>query len=157
MRGHDGFAQSGPKAPADARVLCRRDVDGCSGDSVSRKVATLNQMVKRRPNSDALDAVFSALADPTRRGIVVRLAEGEASVSELARPFDVSLPAVTKHLAVLERAGLLEHHKQGRVRRCRLVAAPLRVADDWLSTYRVFWERRLDSLAQHLKATKEDR
>jgi DNA-binding transcriptional ArsR family regulator len=112
-------------------------------------------MVKRHRGEDSLDAVFHALADPTRRGIVMRLAEGEASVSELAEPFDVSLPAVTKHLAVLERAGLLEHHKHGRVRRCRLIAEPLRVADDWLGTYRVFWERRLDSLADHLKATQE--
>jgi DNA-binding transcriptional ArsR family regulator len=86
---------------------------------------------------------------------VVRLAQGEASVSELAEPFDVSLPAVTKHLAVLERAGLLERQKRGRVRHCRLVAAPMRAADDWLSTYRVFWERRLDSLAEHLKPKKE--
>jgi DNA-binding transcriptional ArsR family regulator len=112
-------------------------------------------MVKCHPGSDSLDAVFSALADPTRRAIVVRLAEGEASVSELAEPFDVSLPAVTKHLAVLERAGLLEHRKEGRVRRCQLVAAPMRVADDWLSTYRVFWERRLDSLTEHIKSPKE--
>jgi DNA-binding transcriptional ArsR family regulator len=111
-------------------------------------------MVKyqRRPHN--LDAVFSALADPTRRGIVSRLAEGEASVSELARPFDVTLPAVTKHLAVLERAGLLEHRKQGRVRRCRLVAEPLRAADDWLATYQVFWERQLGSLQDHISATK---
>jgi DNA-binding transcriptional ArsR family regulator len=112
-------------------------------------------MVKHRATVDPLDAVFSAFADPTRRAIVVRLAEGEASVSELAEPFDVSLPAVIKHLAVLERAGLLEHHKQGRVRRCRLVAEPMRVADDWLGTYRVFWEQRLDSLADHFKTPKE--
>jgi DNA-binding transcriptional ArsR family regulator len=114
-------------------------------------------MVKRFATADPLDAVFSALADPTRRAIVVRLAEGEASVSELAEPFDVSLPAVTKHLAVLERAGLLEHHKEGRVRHCGLVAAPMRVADDWLSTYRVFWEQRLDSLTDHLKSTQESK
>ena len=112
-------------------------------------------MVKHSGTADPLDAVFSALADPTRRAIVVRLAEGEASVSELAQPFEVSLPAVTKHLAVLERAGLLQHHKQGRVRRCRLVAEPMGIADDWLSSYRVFWERRLDSLTDHLKAPKE--
>jgi DNA-binding transcriptional ArsR family regulator len=112
-------------------------------------------MVKCYDGADTLDAVFSALSNPTRRAIVVRLTEGEASVSDLAIPFDVSLPAVTKHLAVLERAGLLEHHKQGRVRRCRLVAEPMRDADDWLSTYRVFWEHRLDSLAHHLKSTQE--
>jgi len=105
--------------------------------------------------SGELDAIFAALADPTRRAIVVRLSEGEASVSELAQPFEVSLPAVTKHLAVLERAGLLKHQKRGRVRHCRLVAEPMRMADEWLSTYRVFWERRLDSLAEHLKPTKE--
>lgn len=105
--------------------------------------------------SATLDAIFSALADPTRRAIVGRLSEGEASVSELAEPFAVSLPAVTKHLAVLERAGLLEHHKEGRVRHCRLVATPMAAAEDWLSSYRVFWERRLDSLADHFTATKE--
>ena len=115
-------------------------------------------MVKLAPSPDrSLDAIFSALSDPTRRAIVVRLAEGDASVSELAAPFQVSLPAVTKHLAVLERAGLLEHQKQGRVRRCRLVAAPMKVADDWLSTYRVFWDRRLDSLADHVKTAKEEK
>ena len=114
-------------------------------------------MVNRLPESDRLDAVFSALADPTRRAIVVRLAEGEASVSELAEPFDVSLPAVTKHLAVLARAGLLAHRKQGRVRHCQLVAEPMRVADDWLSAYRVFWERRLDSLTEHLKSQRRPR
>src|SRR5690242_14566293 len=112
-------------------------------------------MVKLELGADPLDAVFSALADPTRRAIVVRLSEGEASVSELAAPFDVSLPAVTKHLAVLERAGLLEHRKQGRVRRCSLVPTAMKAADDWLSTYRVFWEQRLDSLADHFDSKRE--
>jgi DNA-binding transcriptional ArsR family regulator len=111
-------------------------------------------MVKCASGSATLDGVFSALADPTRRAILVRLAEGEASVSELARPFDVSLPAITKHLGVLERAGLLEHHKEGRVRHCRLVATPMRDADAWLSDYRVFWEQRLDSLIDHLKSNQ---
>jgi DNA-binding transcriptional ArsR family regulator len=104
-------------------------------------------MVKREQRS--LDAVFSALADPTRRQIVARLAEGEASVSDLAEPFDMSLVAVTKHLRVLEHAGLLHHRKRGRVRYCRLAPAPLRSADDWLARYRVFWQTRLDSLAAH--------
>jgi DNA-binding transcriptional ArsR family regulator len=114
----------------------------------------LNQVVK---SSDAatLDSVFSALADPTRRAIVMRLSQGEASVSELAAPFAVSLPAITKHLTVLDRAGLLDHHKEGRVRYCRLRAAPMRVANDWLNSYRVFWERRLDSLAYHFKQPEE--
>jgi DNA-binding transcriptional ArsR family regulator len=115
----------------------------------------LNQVVKHAEPADQLDVVFSALADPTRRAIVVRLSEGEASVSELAAPFDVTLPAVTKHLRVLERAGLLEHHKDGRVRRCRLVASPMRAADDWLASYRVFWEKRLDSLSHYVNKPKE--
>jgi DNA-binding transcriptional ArsR family regulator len=103
-----------------------------------------------------LGVIFAALADPTRRAIVGRLAaEGEASVSELAQPFEVSLPAVSKHLAVLERAGLLEHHKEGRVRRCRLIATPMRAANDWLNSYHTFWEQRLESLAEHLTPTKQ--
>jgi DNA-binding transcriptional ArsR family regulator len=97
-----------------------------------------------RPN------VFIALADPTRRAIVRRLERGECSVSELAQPFDVSLPAVTKHLRMLERAGLLEHHKVGRVRWCRLVPEAMREADEWIARYRVFWDRRLGSLASHM-------
>jgi DNA-binding transcriptional ArsR family regulator len=109
-------------------------------------------MVKQlQQGPEELDAIFAALSDPTRRAIVVRLSEGEASVSELAEPFDVSLPAVTKHLGVLERAGLLAHHKEGRVRRCRLVPETMRAADDWLARYRVFWDKRLDSLSTHIK------
>jgi DNA-binding transcriptional ArsR family regulator len=108
-------------------------------------------MVKRE-----LDAVFSALADPTRRAIIDRLAAGETSVSELAEPFDISLVAVTKHLRVLEDAGLLHHSKRGRVRFCRLSPEPLRSADDWLARYRAFWSTRLDALAAHLALPKED-
>jgi DNA-binding transcriptional ArsR family regulator len=114
-------------------------------------------MVKRRQReSDHLDAVFMALADPTRRAIVGRLADGEASVSELSEPFEMSLPAVTKHLRVLERAGLLEHHKVGRVRRCRLVPQAMREADDFIARYRVFWSRRLDGLAAHFEREESD-
>ncbi len=107
-----------------------------SAHSQARLLCILNRVVKCQADRNELNAVFSALADPTRRAIVIRLTEGEASVSELAEPFDVSLPAVTKHLAVLERAGLLEHHKEGRVRHCRLVAAPMAVAEDWLGSSR---------------------
>jgi DNA-binding transcriptional ArsR family regulator len=121
----------------------------------STRLDILNHLVKSQSPPEELDLVFSALADPTRRAIVVRLSAGEASVSELARPFDVSLPAITKHLAVLERAGLLEHEKEGRVRHCRLVAAPMKTADDWLSSYRRFWDDRLDSLTDHLKSIQE--
>jgi DNA-binding transcriptional ArsR family regulator len=98
-----------------------------------------------------LDAVFAALADPTRRAIVAHLAKGEASVSDLAAPFDMSLPGVTKHLAVLERAGLVTGRKVGRVRRCRLVPRRLRDAERWAHKYRVFWETRMQSLADHLE------
>ena len=102
-----------------------------------------------------LDAVFSALAHPTRRAIVDRLAEGETSVSDLAAPFDMSLVAVSKHLRVLERAGLLDHRKRGRVRYCRLSPGPLRSADDWLARYRAIWSTRFDALAEHLARSKQ--
>ena len=104
-----------------------------------------------------LDATFSALADPTRRAILARLAMGEATVSELARPFAVSLPAVSKHLKVLEDAGLMTREKQGRVHRCHLVAAPLQAAAEWLLFYRRFWEGTLDSLAGYLASEPECR
>ncbi|MCG8404883.1 MAG: metalloregulator ArsR/SmtB family transcription factor [Phycisphaerales bacterium] len=95
-----------------------------------------------------LDSTFSALADPTRRAILARLAVGDASVTELARPFDVSLPAVSKHLRVLERAGLLTQDRQGRVRRCQLQASPMRAAAEWIECYRRFWSQQLDALAE---------
>ncbi len=101
----------------------------------------------------ALDAVFSALADPTRRAIVARLAQGETTVGDLARPLPMSLPAVGKHLGVLERARLVERRREGRVRRVRLApAAPsaLRTADAWLAPYRRSWDDHLDRLAAHL-------
>ncbi|MFL5821422.1 MAG: ArsR/SmtB family transcription factor [Solirubrobacteraceae bacterium] len=93
-----------------------------------------------------LDAVFGALADPTRRAIVERLIEGEATVSELAEPFDVSLPAISRHLRVLGDAGLLARRKDGRVHRCRLVDDPLREAIGWMVRYGSFWEDRLHAL-----------
>jgi len=98
-----------------------------------------------------LDTTFSALADPTRRAIVARLARGEYTVSDLARPFDVSLPAISKHLRVLERAGLLARRKKGRVHRCRLVTRRLKGAEEWIGRHRQFWENRLDALAEYLK------
>jgi len=113
-------------------------------------------MVHRGPAAPAnLDFVFAALSDPTRRAIVNQLAAGEASVSTLAEPFSMSLPAVVKHVRILERAGLIQHHKVGRERRVRLTAEPLRAADDWLHRYRAFWGTRLDSLAAYLKSAKE--
>ena len=100
--------------------------------------------------SEQLDATFSALADPTRRAILARLASGEASVQELARPFDMSLPAISKHLKVLERAGLIARGRDAQWRPCRLQAAPLREASDWIEQYRRFWEERFDRLDDYL-------
>ncbi len=102
---------------------------------------------------DPLTTTFAALADPTRRAILVRLADGDASVGEIAQPFDMSLPAVSKHLAVLADAGLITRSKEGRVRRCGMRAEPLHAAYDWISTYRRFWEDRLDSLEAYLRNT----
>lgn len=100
-----------------------------------------------------LDATFSALSDPTRRTILTTLQCGNASVTELARPHNISMPAVLKHLNVLEQAGLIEQKKTGRVRMCRLTVAPMQQAADWLSLYRVFWESQLDNLGRFLEQT----
>jgi DNA-binding transcriptional ArsR family regulator len=100
---------------------------------------------------DRLSATFAALADPTRRAILSRLASGEASVTELAEPFEMSLPAVSKHLKVLERAGLIARGREAQWRPCRLEAAPLKGAADWLERYRRFWEQSLDRLDDYLR------
>lgn len=105
-------------------------------------------------STGTLDATFSALADPTRRAILARLARADASVGELAEPFDVSLPAISKHLRVLEKAALISRQKDGRVRRCRLVPGPLKDAENWIARYRRFWEGQLDALAAYLKESK---
>lgn len=96
--------------------------------------------------TDQLSATFSALSDPTRRAILARLAAGEMTVTKLAEPFKMSLPAVTKHLRVLEKAGLIRRSRDAQRRPCRLVAIPLKEATDWLGEYRKFWESRLDRL-----------
>lgn len=101
--------------------------------------------------NDHLDATFSALADPTRREILARLASGEATVLALAEPFDMSLPAISKHLKVLERAGLISRGRQAQWRPCRLAPAPLKEAVDWLERYRRFWEESLDRLDDYLR------
>jgi DNA-binding transcriptional ArsR family regulator len=105
----------------------------------------------------SLDSTFAALADPTRRAILARLAQGEATVTELAAPFQVSLPAISKHLRVLEQAGLLAREKEGRMHRCRLVAQPMQHAATWLTNYQQFWAGQFDSLANYLEesATQE--
>jgi len=101
--------------------------------------------------TDLLDKTFAALADPTRRSILARLAEGEASVTELAEPFEMSLPAVSKHLKVLERAGLVSRGRRAQWRPCRIEPAPLKGASDWLEEYRRLWEQRLDRLDEYLR------
>lgn len=109
--------------------------------------------------SDRLSQTFAALADPTRRAILARLSTGEASVNELAEPFEMSLPAVSKHLKVLEHAGLISRAREAQWRPAKLQAAPLKDVSDWLDRYRVFWEAsfdRLDALIEELKLNQKD-
>ena len=101
--------------------------------------------------ADHLSATFAALADPTRRAILARLVQGEVTVNELAEPFDMSLPAVSKHLKVLEGAGLIARGRDAQRRPCRIEAAPLREAVEWLERYRKLWEERLDGLGAYLR------
>lgn len=103
------------------------------------------------PSAD-LSSVFSALADPTRRAILARLSQGEAPVKELAAPFDLSGPAITKHLHVLERAGLISRGREGQQRPCRIEPAALEPAAQWIDQYRAMWEERLDRLDAYLKS-----
>ena len=110
--------------------------------------------------ANRLNATFAALADPTRRAILARLATGEASVLELAKPFAMSQPAISKHLRVLERAGLISRGRDAQRRPCRIEAKPLAEANDWLQRYREFWEasfQRLDALLDELKAREQPR
>lgn len=100
---------------------------------------------------DHLSSTFAALADPTRRAILARLAMGETSVTELAKPFEMSMPAVSKHLKVLERAGLISRGREAQWRPCRLAPEPLKDATDWLEEFRRFWDESLDRLAEHLR------
>jgi DNA-binding transcriptional ArsR family regulator len=102
-------------------------------------------------SADPLSQTFAALSDPTRRAILARLCTGEATVTELAEPFEMSLPAVSKHLKVLERAGLVARGREAQWRPCRLEAGPLKDATDWLERYRQFWEQSLDRLENYLK------
>ena len=101
--------------------------------------------------TDLLDRTFAALSDPTRRAILTRLATGQASVTELAEPFEMSLPAVSKHLKVLERAGLISRGREAQWRPCRLEPAPLKDVADWVEEYRGLWEARLDRLDGYLR------
>src|SRR5437762_10815035 len=106
---------------------------------------------------DHLSATFAALADPTRRAILARLASGETSVTELAKPFEMSMPAVSKHLKVLERAGLIARGREAQWRPCRLEAGPLKDAAEWVEHYRRFWEQSLDRLEDYLRKLQTKR
>ena len=106
--------------------------------------------------SKTLDHAFSALSSPIRRGMLARLARGWATVTELAEPYDVSLPAISKHLHVLENAGLIERRVQGRVHYCRLLSQPLEEAIEWLDLHRKFWEGQFESLAQFLEERDQE-
>ena len=109
------------------------------------------------PTGDVLDATFAALADPTRRAIIARLARGEASVTELAEPFAMTQPAISKHLKVLERAGLVTRRRDAQRRPCRLEAVALREATEWLETYRRFWAEQYERLDDLLDELQTDR
>jgi len=111
---------------------------------------TLNQMVKYMPAA-SLDEIFAALSDPTRRRILDLLARAELCVTDLAKPFSISLPAISKHLRVLEKAGLIKRERDGRVHRLRLEAMPMRDAVAWIERYRGFWEGQFDALADYLE------
>jgi DNA-binding transcriptional ArsR family regulator len=106
---------------------------------------------------DHLNTTFAALADPTRRAILARLTSGDATVLELAEPFDMSLPAISKHLKVLERAGLISRGRDAQRRPCRIQGAPLKEATDWIDQYRRFWEGSFDRLDDYLKEMKRKR
>jgi DNA-binding transcriptional ArsR family regulator len=105
---------------------------------------------------DTLSAKFAALADPTRRAILARLATGETSVTELAQPFRMTLPAISKHIKVLERAGLIARGREAQWRPCRIEGTALKDVDDWLDRYRRFWEQRLDNLDDYLRELQAD-
>jgi DNA-binding transcriptional ArsR family regulator len=114
-------------------------------------IRLFNCMVHHATSTERLNATFAALADPTRRAILARLAAGETSVSELAAPFKMSLPAVSKHLKVLERAGLIARGREAQWRPCRLAAGPLKDAAEWIEHYRQFWEQSFDRLDEYLR------
>lgn len=113
-------------------------------------------MIDKTKMPDSLSTTFAALSDPTRRAILARLAEGEASVGELARPFALSLPTVSRHLKVLEQANLIVRRTDAQWRRCQIKAEPLQEAADWIERYRAFWEARLDALAGYLAVMPDE-
>ncbi len=114
-------------------------------------------MVKKNTKPDRLSLTFAALADPTRRRILASLSSGEASVKKLAQPFTMTLPAITKHLKVLEKAGLISRRREAQWRPCRLEAQPLKDADEWIERYRTLWEKSLDRLDEYLHELQKEK
>jgi len=108
-------------------------------------------------SADRLSATFAALADPTRRAILARLSTGELSVKELAEPFNMSMPGISKHLKVLEHAGLIARGREAQWRPCRIQAAPIKEATEWMEQYRIFWEERFDRLEEYLQTVQKKR
>lgn len=158
-----GSTDCGPVARSPARrslLGAQKSLDNAAGDD-NHSVMVPNGPGQAQPPPSAarLDATFAALGDPTRRAILARLSAGEASVMELAAPFAMSQPAISKHLKVLERAGLIARGSGAHRRPCRLVARPLKEATDWLERYRRFWEgnyQLLDELLEEMKAAEPD-
>jgi DNA-binding transcriptional ArsR family regulator len=140
----------GSRAGASSVRNCRRKVL----DTRSLSLYLTNRLNMSATSADQLTTTFSALADPTRRAILAKLWSGEASVTELAEPFDMSLPAVSKHLKVLERAGLIARSRQAQWRPCQLEAGPLKDVDDWIEHYRRFWTESFDRLDDYLQELK---
>ena len=136
----DAPERSYAETAADARAILTRPRRPYTNHSL------FNRSVHHTVSPDRLNSTFAALADPTRRAILARLAAGNASVTKLARPFDMSLPAISKHLKVLERAGLITRGREAQWRPCRLQTRPLKEAVDWLERYRRFWDQTFDRL-----------
>jgi DNA-binding transcriptional ArsR family regulator len=119
-----------------------------------KTIRLINHTVNHKLANDRLSTTFAALADPTRRAILAKLLLGECSVGELAEPFEMSKPAVSKHLRVLERAGLIAQRREAQWRRCRIKAGPLKEVSDWTERYRQVWEERLDRLDDYVQELK---
>jgi DNA-binding transcriptional ArsR family regulator len=144
--------------PLNGRSRCTRRPAAANAGGLTRDL--YNHMVMDAMNADQLSAVFGALADPTRRSILARLAEGDANVAELTAPFKVSQPAISKHLKVLESAGLVSRSRRATARLSHLEADPLRTATEWLVGYREYWEEsheRLDALLAALQVDQQER
>jgi DNA-binding transcriptional ArsR family regulator len=136
-----------------------RDATHSTLTASAARVYLTNRLVIRmvqQAAADRLSKTFAALADPTRRAILARLREGEASVQDLAEPFDMSLPAISKHLRVLERAGLISRSRDAQRRPCRIAATPLKEATAWIMGYRRFWEESFDRLDTYLEEMKQE-